>query len=446
MGKESKKQLSRRDFITKTTIALAATGLAPLDALDCAQTLAKRYLPLAEADERKTPVRMIEIGLRSGVPMIMLGANDDFKRLSTPRHPNCPYSGNGLTLTQNNLHLNTATMALQPYAGNIAITQGVANETGHSSLFAHRKGGATQNLRSPIIELISRNTTSSLMAGIQFGTGVTNNTLGKADLQAVNTTTFFDYFKKPTLKVSEIEADLIAKASRTLSRRQAIMLERAQKTAIPHAESHASAVYLMTTDFSSQLVLDDLPSGLLTGRQTTYRDPARGMAMALKAMSLNLINSAQVVISTGDWHRYQSIGASPSNYPGEMASILSSTISYLQKTPDPAGTKGETLWDTTFIVIGTEFTRGIAPVGRDNNDGSTQGFAMIGKRVAGGFYGGFDLKDTGGVAGTAYGCDLITGQKTPTEKNTNEQIYHTVNALAQNPGVDLKKVFQCMIG
>lgn len=446
MGKNKKIQISRRDFITKATIALAASGLPPLDALDFAQTIAKKYLPIAEADERNIPIRMIEIGLRSGVPMIMLGANDDFKKLSTPRHPNCPYSGNGLTLMQNNLHLNTATMALKPYAGNIAITQGVANETGHTTLFAHRKGGATQNLRSPIIELASRNTTSSLMSGVQFGTGVTNNTLGKSDLQMVNITTFFDYFKKPTLKVTETEADLIAKASRTLSRRQAIMLERAQKTAMPHAEAHASAVYLMTTDFSSQLVLDDLPSGLITGRQATYRDSARGMAMALKAMSLNLINSAQVVISTGDWHRYQSIGSSPSSYAGEMAAILSSTISYLQKTPDPASTKGETLWDTTFILIGTEFTRGIAPIGRDNNDGGTQGFALIGKRVAGGFYGGFNLKDTAGVAGSTYGCDLITGAKTPDQKNTNENIYHTVSALAQNPGVDLKKVFQCMIG
>lgn len=443
---KNKKYINRRDFITKATLALAATGLPPLDSLELAQGLARKYLPIADAAEFSRPVRMIEFSMRSGTPMIMLGANADFKNLSQPRHPNCPYAGNRMTDMGNGLFLNADTMALKPYADNIAITQGVANETGHTALFAHRKGGATQNLRSPIIELISRNSTNSLMTGVQFGDAITNNTLGKADLQAVNSNTFFEYFKKPTLKVNEEEADLIAKASRTLSRRQAIMLERAQKTASPHADSHASAVYLMTTDFSSLLTLDDLPSGLLTGRKGPYKDPGIGLAMALKAMSLNLINSTLVSIKTGDWHRYQSIGASPSDYAKEMSTLLAETISYLKKTPEPASTKGETLWDTTFIVLGSEFTRGISPVGRDNNDGGSQGITLIGKRVSGGYYGGFKLSDSAGKAGTPYGFDLTTGETTLGKLNSNENIYHTVNALAENPGVDLKKVFRCMMG
>lgn len=440
-----KSYVSRREFITRASLSLVATGLAPLDSLELAQRLAKKYLPLAEAQEGGSPTRIIEIGLRAGVPLIYLGTGKEFKSLTTPRYPNCPFSGNSLTDSGNNLHLNTSTTALAPYAANIAITQGIANEDGHTDLFSYRKGGGGKNELSPIIEVINRNNSYSLMSGVQFGESVTSNTLGKPDLQKVNTATFFDYFKKPSLLVPESEADIIAKASRDLSRKQALLLERAQKNAVPISNYHNAAVSLMTTDFSSVLNFDGIPSGLTTGRKGRYADAANSLAMTLKAMSLNLINSSLIAIDTGDWHGFQTIGSNP-DFPSEMAAILASTIDYLKATPEPASTKSETLWDTTLIVVGSEFTRGISPVGSDNNDGATQGVMLIGKRVRGGYYGGFTLSNDGSAPGIAHGFDLVTGETTPNKTVTNEGVYHTTNALLGNSGFDLKKVFKCMIG
>lgn len=109
---------------------------------------------------------------------------------------------------------------------------------------------------------------------------------------------------------------------------------------------------------------------------------------------------------------------------------------------------GQTLWDTTTIVVTSEFTRGVSPFGRDNSDGNTQGFMLIGKNIKGNYYGGFNLQDSSSASNApSHGIDLSTGAITPNQKNTTEQAYFTIKkAIGLNIGpADELKVMKAMI-
>lgn len=160
------------------------------------------------------------------------------------------------------------------------------------------------------------------------------------------------------------------------------------------------------------------------------------MANTLKAMSLNLVNSACLDLDIGDWHGLNSNTATL-NYFQQTSRILSGAIEYMKKTIDPSSPGGKKLWDTTTIVLGSEFTRVDRAMGQDNGDGGSQGVMLIGGNIKGGFWGDCDVVGGNNPKISFYGIDAQTGAKIngrgDSALNTPEQIYNTINSLV---GVD----------
>jgi uncharacterized protein (DUF1501 family) len=252
---------------------------------------------------------------------------------------------------------------------------------------------------------------------------------------------FKQLFKKPTLKVSAAEVSMITSASRALSRRQALMLESKLINSTGHAANQAKVADLMNTDYSTLLTTSEFSSAL---KPTGLEDAGESLGLSLKAMSLNLINSATVSIQLGDLHGFQA-EKQLSTLTRGLSGMLANLIKYLQQTPDQAGISTR-LWDTTTIVITSEFTRGISRFGSDNSDSSTNGVMFIGKNVQGGYYGSFNLSGTGN--GMAYGFDPQTGVSNSTMKPLPTLMAHkTTRYLA---GLDdgptaINSVLKCMV-
>lgn len=445
-----KKSLSRREFIYKTSLLLSGTSLCSLARWDLTQKLANKLFPIAHA-QGVSPRRVVEIGIRAGVPLMRLGTGREFSQLSQARFPNSPTDPSGYQQAANTtLYLSPDNLSLMPHAANIAITQGVAVQGGHTASFPSRD--ANMGLTAPIVELSNRNPTLSAVHAIEWQSGgntVTNVTNGMKDTITVTESTLMDLFKRPYFPVTTNDLNAIMEASANLSHQQSLIIERAMKNARNMASAQSKGTSLITQDYTQLLQIDggQVPAVLAAtgGAAGLYGPVGRALAYSYRAMAANLVNSVQVNFDTGDWHGSQDLAnGQGANFASQFSQRLAAFIGLLKTTPDQASATGEMLWDTTVIYITSEFTRGVDAINRDNSDGGTQGAVIIGKYVRGGYYGAFDLSGTGD--GTAYGFDPQTGNPVMAAagRNSNAQLYHTVQRLLGN-NYDSNMVLNCMI-
>lgn len=442
--------MDRRLFLRNTALLLGTCGISSSFRLDLMERLYKTVLPEVEAATTQ-PRRLLEIGLRSGIPVMMFATGREFAQLSMPRYSAFAYSPSEILKSErvSNLYFNVDSQALLPYAEHIAITQGVQTLGGHTNNFNYREGGFGKNKITPAVELANRNTTQSLLHGALWlrnsnSPELVNVTEGAQDLIRTNPDSFTGLFKVGRLKFTGEELNTIIQAANSLSQKQVENLEFRLKNAGNHAATYSKAMNLFSTDYSSLLSTQNMDSAFLSGN---HRYARTGIAQSLKAFEHNLLNSATVTILLGDWHNRR--------YPGdisptvaELSQLFAATIQHMQATPDTAAGPGKTLWDTTVIAVGSEFTRGISPLGLDNSDGGTQGIMLIGKNIRGNYYGSFTLQDTENPSyGQAHGIDPVTGQALTGQRNTTEQVYHTIRKALDLPvtGVDNDKVLKAML-
>lgn len=439
--------MDRRSFMVRAGLLFGALGTPKAFGVDLIDRIGRTLLPSAHASG-VLPRRQLELCFRSGIPMMMFGTGREFTQLRMPRYSNFSYAGNQIVRVNglSNLYMNQDSQVLMKHADNIAITQGVSTEgSGHTSMFNYREGGLGKSLTTPIVELADLNTTSSIVHGVKWPGNAVNRRNQAKDLIALNANSaFVSLFKNRSLRLEKEELKLVLQAAQSLSRRQAIMLEDKLKGSLQQVEGHRKAHQMFMADYSKLLNTDGMPSALTTG--STYRNVRDALAYSLRGMQHNLINSSMVVIELGDWHGYQS-DKQNSAIVREMSRMISAAVDFLKSTPEPAA-PGLTLWDTTTIVAGSEFTRGISKFGFDNNDGGTQGVMLIGKNVKGNYYGGFTLTDTSdNRRGVAHGFDKDSGAVTMNQVNLPEQVYFTVRHVS---GLSLSttertKVLSCMV-
>lgn len=427
----------RRKFIQKMSLLFGAMGISNTLSLELKDKLALKVYNTAEAAD--VPLkRMIFIGVRAGVSLLGFGVNSKFKALANATFPNAPFVGNQFISTDNTLMLTPSSQSLAPYASNIAITQGVVAEGGHSALFNFWEGGFNKKLTSPLISLCDRNTTASPIAGVQFyqndAAAIEHVTNGKPALLNRSLNDFKSTFKKPSLALNDSEVKAVLDLSEKLSRRQALNLKNLVRSPDLVVDEKSKATNLLLTDFSSKLIISDM-SAQLTKSTDQFQNFAERMSYSLKAMSLNLINSVSLVLETGDWHGMNTT-SSTLEYFQEVSKILAATVEYLKKTPDPASSTGQKLWDTTTIVMGSEFTRADRGFGQDNGDGGSQGVMLIGSNVRGGFWGDCKINTGSDPTISFMGIDVKSGTSLSGEGtaalNTPEQIYQTISYLAGN--------------
>jgi len=447
------KRMNRRDLITRAGFLLGGLQVSEMFKLDLLGKLARLAIPEANAAP-SGPKRLLEICLRDGIPMIQFGAGKELASLANAQYSNFPNnSSNTIQGTgTDNLFFGPNSAVLAPYAANIAITQSIAHDgSGHSPMFNIRQGSSALQLTTPIITLANANPTSSIIPGVQWAGSlsgsepngrVVNRTNGQRDLVSISPTNpatdYINLFKKTRLTITDPELTTVLTAANQLSSKQAQILNDKLSQASSSARSFASATQLYSTDFTSFLqAYTDLPSGMNGSQdmvkpaaccgqpQGTYRDEAASIGLAMLGFKHNLINSAMVTVDLGDWHPVQT-----STYSDRMTATISRTLAdvipFLQNTPDLA-LPGLTLWDTTLIVVSSEFTRAVTEFGSDNADGGTQGIMLIGQNVRGNYYGSFNTKGSGPAQ--AQGFDNNTGAPTGSTLNSTGDAYRTVRRL-----------------
>lgn len=451
--------MDRRGFLTRAGLVLGGLGVAENFKIDLMSRLARTLLPSAGASEATPPKRMIELCFRAGIPMTIFAQGKAFNN-TTNLYSNFNYPNNGNARrvadgkTAHNIVYNADSFALMEFADNIALTQGIVVNPVHSNLFDYREGGPGAGKVSPAVELGNLNSTRSIMPGVIFpvsnksgGFVSENATGGQRNLEeTINGDRFRSLFQNPVLRLTASETSTVLAAAAKLSRRQALMLDAKLRDTSKNASMHANAVQLFQKDFSAELsVRNTMSSFFQRSVQTTasaqsafemetIHNVRENMALVLKGFELNLINSAVITVSLLDWHGYRD-DRHQGAITNDLSDLLVNTIRFLKNTPDPAQPDLK-LWDTTIIVAGSEFARGIAAaVGAgDNPDSATQSVMMIGKNIRGDFYGDFKLGANGQYGGElALGFDPETGEAYSAEsrkRNTAEQAYHTIRAAA----------------
>lgn len=438
--------MNRRSFLNRAGLLIGGLTLDSAFQMDLKNQLGRLLLPSAGAAEN-VPRRTIDLCFRSGIPMIIFATGKEFTNLSAPKFSNFSYAGNGIVpaTAANNLYFNTDSQSLVKHAANIAITQGVTIEGGHTNFFNYREGGMNKSMAAPIVELADLNTTGAVIHGVQFPGAASNRTAGRRDLTQLTTVSAFSgLFKNPRLRLTGDELSQVLATAQKLSRRQALMLENKLESALAHQESHTKAAQMFNADYSSMLNLSGLPDKIGAGAaMTAYPGVSQALGLTIRGFQNNLINSSMVTIELADWHGYQN-DKQEAGIIKSVSDIISATIDALKATPEP-NAPGLTLWDTTTIVAGSEFTRGISPFSMDNSDGGTQGAMLIGKNVIGGYYGGFNLPASG--YGSAFGFNPVSGVATPGMTNSPEGLYQTIRKMSglTLSTTDNAKVFSCML-
>ena len=383
--------VSRRHFTSKMGLLLGALGVAPSLSLNLIEDLLKQLIPEARAQDMGLPQRMIYLGMRAGIPVMPYGAPLNFENQDRALTPNLPYRGNQFT-RENGMLFSPDVRPLMAHAQNMVITQGVTTETGHIDLFNFWEGGQGRREVSPLIALAARNTSSSLLTGVHFkqannrGRAVQHSLGGQPDLLDTDPDLFPGNFNKAHLALEPRAVEAIINASAKLSRRQAQRMTDRLRGAMNYSINQTKVVSLLTTDFSGVLAAEDLGQTFTTGITPTHRSFGRALAQVLKGMSLNAINSAAVELDYTDFHGLNTEEATPPHFR-DMAAKLAAAVDYLKATPDGAGPLGTNLWDTTTLVVGSEFTRNDASFGEDNGDGGSQGILILSKKARGGFKG-----------------------------------------------------------
>lgn len=456
--------MNRRGFLTKAGLFLGTVGVADSFKLDLLDKLSRSLIPNAQAD-LNPPIRMVEICLRSGFPITTLAQSKQLNS-SDKMFANFNHANNGTArpmptnaVSAKNIIYNTDSQVLLPFADNIAVTQGIeVDPTGHSALFDYRRGGAGGMKVSQAVETSNLNTTSSLVTGVIFprhsGGDVSNSVADQKDMEQVrDVAAFKTLFKSPRLRLTASETGTVLDAANSLSAAQALKLEGKLKEATRVSGTQANAAALFTTDFTQALnVTSNMPEffNFSIMSQNDFESARERLATGLKAMSMNLINSLVVTIDFGDIHAANGTALALGPMVSDLSNLIANTIKYLKATNEPTGS-GLKLWDTTTLVVGSEFTRGLSPAdgASDNPDGATQGLMIVGKRIRGDFYGGYKFASGYGQDMTL-GFDPASGQTYSADsgkRNTSSQAYQTIRMALGLPMLTTEKeqVLKCMV-
>ena len=449
--------MKRRDFLTRAGILLGSVGIAESFKLDLMHKLGRSILPSAGADT-VVPQRVLEICFRSGIPMIQFAVGSEIGSMSSAKYANFAYMNSQTTKMNSNMWFNMDSSALSVHGANIAVTQGIASDGSHTDDFNIRRGSSAAlsplPQTAPIVELANNNTTSSLIYGVKWPGDVINQTNSYKDLVMVTGASgFTGLFKNNRLQMSDPELSNVLDAASQLSSKQAALLENKLSNSAAQNKTVSGAVQLFTTDYSKLLVTDSMAAPLTDmsvpgpmGFSPNYPAARQAVALSLKGFQYNLINSSQVVMEMGDWHALDAVG-STAPLTKAISDTLAAAVDFLKITPDPASSSGQMLWDTTVIMASSEFNRGIslANGSADNNDGDNQGMMLIGKKIAGNYYGGFDTSGMGNA--TAFGFNISSGATTPGMKNSTLQGYYTMRKALGLPLqiTQSAQAFNCML-
>ncbi len=442
-----KNKLSRRILIKNLSLGLAGLGVSPLIRQEIISSKFKKLFPHANGADA-TPVRLLDISIRQGAPLMRLVASQEFLKFNQATYANMPFRGSELVAGENRSVFSPHTSGLAQYSKNIAATFAALSDGPHSEYFPHLEGGLNKGLASPIVKLAARNTTKSLINGVKLGGRTINRdvfvkdkTQTYQDLLFATNDTFISSFKKPSLSLDEQTAALIIEASQQLSLAQADILEKKLSKSRQIASIHKKGQALLKADFSQVLNISDMASDLITAPDLRYKIFGETLAYSLKGFANNLINTSRVILDTEDWHSTVNNGIKKLNFDQEMGKKLVEVIKYLQSTPEPTLTDGSSLWDTTVISINSEFTRSIAKIGTENwSDGPTNGTILIGKNINGGYYGNIDTNED-----ESYGFDRNTGAPLSNKKMSEAELYHTLLAAVKDPDADSNLTMNCIL-
>jgi hypothetical protein len=435
--------LERRQFLIKASYLLGSVGVAPLIRAEMLYDFSKKFLPEAHAAAGSTVHHFIDLTFRAGMPLLNIGTGVEFAQLESATFSTSPTTPSELTSagrSERPIYLPPKAAALRPYAGNLAITQGVQVSNGHTGDFQKRNGGG-MGLVTPIIEHTTLNGGRFVVGGVNwFGSNNVVNSLGGApDLQNIaNSNAYSTLFTKPTLRLSEVEVEAVSEAARGISSKQSDLLKTKMKDANSASSSQAKGMDLLTRDFTQALAVSDsetaafrVGNSRVGGR--TLPDVGLALVKSLKGMENGLLGNAQITVNGGDWHGMNTAGDnSPQAVTAEyLAVLLAATMDYLRRTPSITA-PGKMMSEVTLIQIQSEFTRGIGAIGSDFSDGGTDGTLLLGDMINGGYYGSFAL-NAGAKSGQAYGFDPITGEPTTGKRNNVKDVYNTVQNILGNP-------------
>ena len=437
--------INRREFLIKASYLLGSVGVTPFLRAEMLYDFSKKFMPEAlAADIGGSRVHhFFDLTFRAGMPLINIGTGVEFTALGAATFSNSPATPSEMTKhgrSEMPIYLNPKTIALAPYASNLAITQGINVSNGHAATFNKRDAG--KNLVNPIIQHTARNASKFVVGGVNWfkSNGVTNNlTGGYSDLQGIaDENAFNTLFTKPSLRLNDAEVAAVSEAAKGISRKQGELLEKRMKDPQNAMASQRKGMDLLTQDFTKALSVSSAErtafrvgmTGASVGNIT--QDIGLAVIKSLKAMENGMLGNAQLTVNTNDWHGDNTVGyANRQSAIGEhLAVILAATMDYLRKTPSLTA-PGKMLSEVTLIQIQSEFTRGIAAAGSDNSDGGTDGTLLLGDMINGGYYGSFALTGTT----QAYGFSPETGAPTVGARNKAEEVYNTVQALLGNPTV-----------
>jgi hypothetical protein len=321
------KGLDRRNFLKKSSLILGSLGISSYLKMEMLEDLSKMILPSAEA----APVMggrinyCLEILAPGGYPLHEIFGTKGFTLNNIGRYVNHHDPSN--IILAKNLFLSRRSDALARHADNIAYSNSIVDTNDHIPVPSVRMGGVvmsrTENIptkapASPSILFANTGVQNTLMGGVNlFGnfTGAMNSLNGYADFPRIETKDdFIALFQKPSIRATQQEVLAITETVKKLNKNMAeSLLSRINKVDDAETLSSQSSKTLVTdyaTLVSARLTqLKNerkfaIPSPIVPKGDRFAIDPDFGdtLSMAIAGFENSLFKSANIYLSTGDWH------------------------------------------------------------------------------------------------------------------------------------------------
>ena len=432
---------SRRDFIARSSMWLAALGVAPHIRIDLIEKWGKKLgiadNPLYANDLSQNKAQfVIELVVRAGFPLdsivaprvdtlegrVSMCATDNTPegRLARRAAAHLPQSVTTFAGSNpgTNLYLTPWASSLNSLVNDgtigIAGCQAILTNGGHQSNFATRmvqtnSGQINANgAPCPTIHFLDAMPKSTILGGVEWKqndnttlnnrpagfnaltriSGGTNQSLVGGVMLSQKAQNFLGLFSPSVIPFSPSEANLIASAS-----------EKLNKNYVTYRSMNNSDSVVATSRLGFDLLTRDFRAAL-TPSAAEYSDwdmaTSRGgvrlgesMNLLAKAFNMGLIRGATITIDSGDWHnRAQNINFSdPSFNPdttdyavyGRTISNAIARLYTLAKTlPNPL-VPGTSVADGLVVQLSSEFSRTFMNMDcNDHGDGGTNGIVIIG--------------------------------------------------------------------